>query len=90
MEGTTFQSDADGPFTRARGGASGVITFEDPDGEISGSTLAVGGGWADGSGGTVNGTTFYAFSRGYVIFQNAADLSASFQTAAQLHAGADS
>ena len=31
-------------------------------------------------GGTVNGTTFYAFSRGYVIFQNAADLSSSFRT----------
>ncbi len=58
----------------------GVITFEDPNNEISGSVLAIGGGWAGGSGGTVNGTTFYAFTRGYVIFQNAADLSASFRT----------
>ncbi len=77
--GTTFQSDADGPFT-GLASASGVITFEDPNNEISGSTLAIGGGWAGGSGGTVNGTTFYAFSRGYVIFQNAANLSSGFRT----------
>ena len=77
--GTTFQADADGPFT-GLASAAGVITFEDPNNEISGSVLAIGGGWAGGSGGTVNGTVFSAFTRGYVIFQNAADLSASFRT----------
>ena len=55
--GNTFQADADGPFT-GLASAAGVITFEDPNNEISGSTLAIGGGWAGGSGGTVNGTTF--------------------------------
>jgi hypothetical protein len=76
--GSTFQSDPDGPFTGVAS-ASGVITFEDPEDEISGSTLAIGGGWAGGNGGTVNGTTFAAFTRGYVIFQNAANLSAGFR-----------
>jgi hypothetical protein len=76
--GTTFQADADGPFT-GLASAHGVITFEDPNNQISGSVLAIGGGSAGGSGGTVNGTTFYAFTRGYVMFQNAADLSASFR-----------
>ena len=60
--------------------ARGLITYEDPDNEISGSTLAVGGGWGyNGAGGTVNGTTFNGFANGYVIFQNAADLSTSFR-----------
>jgi hypothetical protein len=59
---------------------TGVLTFEDPSDEIGGSTLAIGGGFAFASGGgTVNGQTFGKFTRGYVIFQNAADLSSSFR-----------
>jgi Viral BACON domain len=76
--GTTFQSDADGPFS-GLASAAGVVTFEDPNNQINGSVLAVGGGWAGGNGGTVNGTSFAAFTRGYVIFQNAANLSPSFR-----------
>ena len=72
--GMTSQSDADGPFS-GLASAAGVVTFEDPSNQISGSVLAIGGGWASGNGGTVNGTSFTAFTRGYVIFQNAADLS---------------
>ena len=56
-----------------------MISWEDPQGTISGSTLAVGGGVASGSTGTVNGTVFNRFIRGYILFQNAADLSASFR-----------
>ena len=58
-----------------------MITFEDPNNEISGSTLAIGGGsgFGGGAGGTVNGMAFNGFTRGYVIFQNAADLSTSFR-----------
>ncbi len=58
-----------------------MITFEDPNNEISGSTLAIGGGsgFGGGAGGTVNGVAFNGFIRGYVIFQNAADLSTSFR-----------
>jgi hypothetical protein len=77
--GTTSQSSASGPWSGIASN-SGVITFEDPNGEISGSTLAIGGGFASfGNGGTVNGATFNKFVRGYVIFQNAADLSSSFK-----------
>jgi hypothetical protein len=78
--GTTVQSAAAGPWTGLPA-ASAVITFEDPNNEISGSTLAIGGGsgFGGGAGGTVNGIAFNGFSRGYVIFQNAADLSTSFR-----------
>lgn len=56
---------------------TGVIIYEDPHNEIDdgGSVLAIGGGWASfGGGGTVNGTNFNRFTRGYVIFQNAGRL----------------
>jgi hypothetical protein len=77
--GTTNQAVADGPWSGIPSN-SGVISFEDPYNEISGSTLAIGGGYASfGNGGTVNGTTFNRFVRGYVIFQNAADLGTSFR-----------
>jgi hypothetical protein len=77
--GTTSQSSAKGPWSGLPG-SSGVITFEDPNNEISGLTLAIGGGSGFlGTGGTVNGNTFNGFTRGYVIFQNAADLSTSFR-----------
>jgi len=81
--GTTLQSSTTGFPPNSWVGlpaARGVITFEDPNNEISGSTLAIGGGWGyTGAGGTVNGTTFNGFVNGYVIFQNAADLSTSFR-----------
>jgi hypothetical protein len=78
--GTTNQADADGPWSGIPSTGTGVVTFEDPNGTISGNTLAVGGGFAFfDTGGTVNGTLFNRFSRGYVIFQNAADLGASFK-----------
>ncbi len=79
--GATTQSSPDGfppdpPWVGLPAGR-GVVTFEDPNNEISGSTLAVGGGWGNsGTGGTVNGTTFNRFVNGYVIFQNATDLGA--------------
>ena len=79
--GTTNQADADGPWGGIASTGTGVVTFEDPNNEITGSTLAVGGGFgfSGGAGGTVNGTSFGKFTRGYVIWQNAADLSASFK-----------
>ena len=46
-----------------------MITFEDPNNEMSGGTLAIGGGNGSfGTGGTVNGNTFHGFIRAYVIF----------------------
>ena len=59
---------------------TGVLTFEDPNGTITEATLAVGGGFGFASGGgTLNGQAFGRFTRGYVMFQNAADLSSSFR-----------
>ena len=80
--GTTSQSIAKGPWTGIPS-ASGVITFEDPNNELAGLVLAIGGGAANttpGSGGTIGSTQFLAFTRAYVIFQNAVDLDAEFKT----------
>ena len=78
--GTTSQTtNPRGPWTGIPS-ASGVITFEDPNGEISGLTLALGGGSAEvGTGGTIGGITFNRFTSGYVIFQNAADMDPQFR-----------
>ena len=76
--GTTNQGGAKGPWSGIPGN-SGVVTFEDPNNELTGSTLAIGGGNGTTGGGTINGTTFFRFVRAYVIWANAADLSASFR-----------
>ena len=63
-QGTTFQSVAKGPWSGGIPSNSGVITFEDPNNEMSGGTLAIGGGNGSfGTGGTVNGNTFHGFIR---------------------------
>lgn len=56
-----------------------IVIWEDPEGEISGSfscsqggTLAIGGAWYGGSGGTVNGISFKQAMKGYVITQDGA------------------
>ena len=75
--GTTTLAQPREPIT-SNGAA--VISFEDPDDELSNPTLAIGGGFASlGDGGIVNGATFNRFTSAYVIFQNAADLPASFR-----------
>ena len=73
--GTTTEND---PYATSTGGI-GVIFFEDPYRELTGSVLAIGGGFTDAGGGTVNGRVFDRFTRAFVIFQNAAELSASFR-----------
>ena len=77
--GTTNQAVAKGPWSGIGTTGSGVITFEDPNNEISGSTLAIGGGFGTSGGGTVNGMTFLKFTRAYVIWANVADLGSSFR-----------
>jgi hypothetical protein len=73
--GTTTQADPRSGFT------GGVITFEDPNGELTPPVLAVGGGGCtDCTSSIVNGTVFTNFTRGYVIFDNAATLDAGFRT----------
>jgi hypothetical protein len=76
LAGTTTQTD---PYAPVSSSGTAVISFEDPSGEINNPTLAIGGGWASTGGGVINGTTFNKFTRGFVIFQNAVDLPASFK-----------
>ena len=78
LAGTTNQTD---PYAAVSGSGTAVISFEDPAGEINNPTLAIGGGWASSGGGVVNGMTFSRFTRGFVIFQNAADLPSSYRSA---------
>ncbi len=77
--GTAAEPVVTGPWSGISGPAA-VISFEDPDDRISGNTLAIGGcaGTYD-SGGTINGTTFNGCSRGFVIFQNAANLGTTYR-----------
>ena len=73
--GTTTQLDPRNGFT------GGVITFEDPNNEINDPVLAIGGGACTGcTNSTVNSTVFTNFTRGYVIFDNAATLDPDFRT----------
>ena len=76
--GTTNQAQARGPWSGIAANSS-VITWEDPQNNISGSTLAVGGGFGFLNCAALNGTRYNCFTRGYVNFQNAADLPSSFR-----------
>jgi hypothetical protein len=77
--GFTDQVDTGGPWPSLGSGAA-VIFFEDPNDEINGNVLAVGGGWgSENDGGTVNGTVFNRLRSGFVLFQNASALSSNFR-----------
>ena len=81
--GTTLQSNPRGNWPGLPDGTC-VITFEDPNRELSGSTLAIGGGNGYiGGGGIINGTEFNRLTSGFVILQNAADLAALSSTYTQ-------
>lgn len=78
--GTTQELDPRGGWVNTPSTGSAVITFEDPDNEIGGGVLAIGGGSASvGTGGTVGGTLYDGFDIGFVIFQNAVNLSPNFR-----------
>ena len=77
--GTTAQVPY-GPWASLGGSGAGVIFFEDPNDEIAGSVLAIGGGGGTAAnGGTVNGTTFNRLTYGFVIMQNAVSLPPNFR-----------
>jgi VCBS repeat protein/all-beta uncharacterized protein/FG-GAP repeat protein len=77
--GFTDQVDTAGPWP-ALGNAAGVIFFEDPEDDINGNVLAVGGATgSENDGGTVNGTLFNRLRSGFVMFQNAANLPGNFR-----------
>jgi hypothetical protein len=60
---------------------AGLISFEDPENNISSGVLAVGGGCSSGPIHTVSGQSFSSFSNGFVVFNDAAQLSASYKVA---------
>ena len=79
--GTAFESSINSDWTSIPAHST-LVTFEDPTRELGPGVLAIGGGFGQntlGSGGVVNGVTYDAFVNGFVIFQNAADLPASFR-----------
>ncbi len=79
--GTAFETSVDTDWTSIPAHST-LVTFEDPSNELGPGVLAIGGGFGQnsaGSGGIVNGVTFDAFVNGFVIFQNAAELPASFR-----------
>lgn len=77
--GTANEFSTDGGWMQIAEPAT-LITFEDPFEDIGGSVLALGGGAVNaGTGGTVGGTVYDGFVRGFIVFQNAADLPASFR-----------
>jgi len=77
--GVATEPNTRGPWSTISGPA-GLITFEDPNEEVPGGTLAIGGGFGiAGGGGTINGTTFNGFVGAYVVFQKAAELDPAFR-----------
>jgi hypothetical protein len=79
--GTAFETSVDSDWMSIPGHST-LITFEDPNNELGPGVLAIGGGFGQntaGSGGVVNGVTYDAFVNGFVIFQNAAELPATFR-----------
>jgi hypothetical protein len=77
--GFTDQTPSGFPWSSI--GPAGVVFFEDPEEDISGSVLAVGGGWGTDAyeGGVVNGVPFKRFLGGFVILQNAVDLPLNYR-----------
>jgi hypothetical protein len=79
--GTALEPHYDGGWTTIAAHST-LITFEDPNSELSDVVLAIGGGFGQdtpGSGGVVNGISYDAFVNGFVVFQRASVLPAEFR-----------
>jgi Viral BACON domain/Matrixin len=77
--GTSAQSHVKGPWSGISGPAV-MVSFEDPNNEISDLTLAIGGcAGSLNAGGTIDGTTFHGCTSGFVIFENAANLGTDYR-----------
>jgi hypothetical protein len=78
--GTTSQSAPRGPFT-GLSGPTVVVTFDDPNSELSTDTIALAGGvFIPDDTNVASGVTFRKFTRAYVIWQKNATLAANFKT----------
>ena len=68
-------------FCTSTNAGAGLISFEDPQEDAGAGVLAVGGCCASGPTTTVNGQNFSSISHGYVVFNQAASLGASYRVA---------
>jgi Putative binding domain, N-terminal len=66
-------------FCVAANAGVGLVSFEDPEGDIATGVLAVGGGCGGGAIRTINGTNFRNFSHGFVVFNDAASLGTQYR-----------
>ncbi len=79
--GTALEAFPDGSWSTIPDD-SVLITFEDPENNLASNVLAIGGGSINatpGGGGTLGGVAYYGISQGFVVFQRAALLPASFR-----------
>jgi hypothetical protein len=79
--GTRSAGGSTDVFCSAVNSGAGLISFGDPQGDIQAGVLAVGGGCSGGPVHTVNNQSFSSFSHGFVVFNDAAQLSASYKVA---------
>jgi hypothetical protein len=66
-------------FCVAANAGVGLVSFEDPEGDIAPGVLAVGGGCRGGVIRTINGTNFRNFTHGFVVFNDAASLGTRYR-----------
>jgi hypothetical protein len=79
--GTRSAGGSTDVFCTATNAGAGLISFEDPEEDAGAGVLAIGGYCASGPTTTVNGQTFSSISNGYVVFNQAASLGASYRVA---------
>lgn len=73
------------PFCSEASRGGGLVTFEDPTGELGSGVLAVGGGCVDPTATRqVNGTSFGAFSHAFVLVNRKALLTQTYRTPVNL------
>jgi hypothetical protein len=69
------------PFCGTSNTGSGLITFEDPTGELAGNVLALGGGCVARTGArSFNGIYFQAFSHAFVVFNRAIETGVTYRS----------
>jgi hypothetical protein len=79
--GTRSAGGATDVFCTSVNAGSGLVSFEDPEEDAGSGVLAIGGYCASGPTTTVSGQNFSSISHAYVVFNQAASMSASYKVA---------
>ena len=79
--GTRSAGGATNVFCTAVNAGAGLVSFEDPEEDAGAGVLAIGGYCASGPTTIVNGQSFSSISHAYVVFNQAASLSAPYRVA---------